>query len=143
MKFHDDHRQEARFLFNSYVGAVCFQYGLQATANWIGKLVKPDDEPVLMENLASRPTTSAPGLAHTQAGTLHANASASANAAAPPPYYVNPPQLPTPPPGVPQGILAIFNQTCSKLGFTIGWESSSHGPQHDPRWEVKCMGERC
>jgi len=98
-----------------------------------------------MENLSSRPTTSAPGFAHgpahTQAGTLHA--SANANAAAPPPYYVSPPQLPTPPPGVPQGTLAIFNQTCSKLGFNVGWESNSHGPQHDPRWEVKCLGERC
>ncbi|OAX32861.1 hypothetical protein K503DRAFT_749435 [Rhizopogon vinicolor AM-OR11-026] len=128
-----DDPEEARFLFNSYVGAVCVQGGLQATANWIGKLVKPDSDqpPGLMGNLGSRPTF-APAT-HAQAGTPHAAATA------PPPYYPSAPQVPTPPPVVPLGTLALFNQTCNQRGFSLEWNSTSNGPSHDPRWEVRCM----
>ncbi|OJA19554.1 Ribonuclease 3, partial [Rhizopogon vesiculosus] len=37
--------EEARFLFNSYVGAVYTQKGLQVVTNWIGRLVNPALEP--------------------------------------------------------------------------------------------------
>ncbi|KAG1754908.1 uncharacterized protein EDB91DRAFT_259463 [Suillus paluster] len=93
-----DDPEEARFLFNSYVGAVCVQYGLQAATDWLG--------------------------------TPHA---------APPPYSsASPPQASTLSSGVPQGALALFNQTCHQKGFSVGWAASSNGPQHDPRWEVRC-----
>jgi len=129
---HDD-LQEARFLFNSYVGAVCVQGGLQATANWIGKLVKPDSDqpPDLMGNLGSRPTF-APAT-HAQAGTPHAAATA------PPPYYPSAPQAPASPPAGPQGTLALFNERCAQRGISIEWISTSNGPSHGPRWEVRCI----
>ncbi|KAG0707444.1 hypothetical protein DFH29DRAFT_895777 [Suillus ampliporus] len=127
-----DDPEEARFLFNSYVGAVCVQGGLQATTDWISKLVKPNDQPLaLVGSPQSRPFSPAlPPTAPPHPGTSQA---------APPPYYP-----PTPPPasslpsGVPQGTLALFNQTCHQRGYSVGWDASANGPQHDPRWEVKC-----
>lgn len=40
-----DKPEEARFLFNSYVGAVYTQKGLQEVTDWIGRLVNPVSEP--------------------------------------------------------------------------------------------------
>ncbi|KIM88548.1 hypothetical protein PILCRDRAFT_2775 [Piloderma croceum F 1598] len=37
-----DTAEERRFLFNSYVGAVCVQDGAQAVQNWIAQLIRPD-----------------------------------------------------------------------------------------------------
>ncbi|KAJ8588410.1 hypothetical protein M405DRAFT_862986 [Rhizopogon salebrosus TDB-379] len=123
----------------SYVGAVSVQDGLPAAASWISKLLKPDDPPpALMDGSGSRPTSTSPPLVRVQAQT----SGTSSTATAPPPYYPNAPQVaasPTPPPAVPLGTLAIFNQTCSQLRFSLEWNSSSNGPQHDPRWEVECM----
>jgi hypothetical protein len=140
--YHNDF-QEARFLFNSYVGAVSVQDGLPAAASWISKLLKPDSDdppPTLMDGSGSRPTSTSPPLVRVQAQT----SGTSSTATAPPPYYPNAPQVaasPTPPPAVPLGTLAVFNQTCSQRRVPLEWNSSSNGPQHDPRWEVKCMGE--
>jgi len=127
--------KEARFLFNSYVGAVSIQYGLQGAADWISKLVKPDEQPlVLFDTLGNRPTLVQP---------MQAQASTPPNVNAPPPYYPGAPQVPLPPQGSPQGFLAILNQTCSQQRLTLDWNISSSGPQHDPRYQVICIGERC
>lgn len=131
-----DDPEEARFLFNSYVGAVCVQDGLQATTDWVSKLVKPEDQPpALVDDSQSHSafSTASPeppvSLPTPQAGTSQA---------APPPYYPTPPQASTIPSGVPQGTLALFNQTCHQRGISVEWIASANGPQHDPRWEVKC-----
>lgn len=127
--------EEGRFLFNSYVGALCVQDGLQATTDWVSKLVKPEGQPPALVDdpqnriLSTASPTSASLPAPTQAGTSQA---------APPPYYPTPPQASTIPSGVPQGTLALFNQTCHQRGFSVEWIASANGPQHDPRWEVKC-----
>ncbi|KAG2062254.1 hypothetical protein BDR06DRAFT_36352 [Suillus hirtellus] len=104
--------EEARFLFNSYVGAVCVQDGLQATTDWISKLVEPEGQPPgLVDDSRDRPLSTVPP---------------------------GSPTISTIPSGVPQGALALFNQTCHQRGFSVEWVASSNGPQHDPRWEVKC-----
>jgi len=126
-------RQEARFLFNSYVGAVCVQDGLQATTDWVSKLVKPDDHPpVLVDNSGS----------HSFMPPSHPPSQAGASHSAPPPYYPSAPHIPTSPSAVPLGTLALFNQTCSQRGISLEWNAVSNGASHDPRWEVKCLGER-
>jgi ribonuclease-3 len=130
-----DNPEEARFLINSYVGAVCIQDGLQAATDWISNLVMPEGQPpALVDDSQNRnsPTTSpeSPAIASlpvTQAST-----------SAPPPYYPTPPEASTIPSGVPQGTLALFNQTCHQRGFSVEWIASANGAQHDPRWDVKC-----
>ncbi|KAG2149621.1 hypothetical protein BD769DRAFT_346608 [Suillus cothurnatus] len=114
-----DDPEEASFLFNSYVGAVCLQDGLQATTDWVSKLVKPEGQaPALVDDPQNNilPTARVSPVSPTSAS------------------------LPTPSQtaGVPQGTLALFNQTCHQRGFSVEWIASANGPQHDPRWEVKC-----
>lgn len=136
-----DNPEEARFLFNSYVGAVCLQDGLQATTDWVSKLVKPEGQPpVLVDDSQNNtlstvlPVSPASAVASLPAspqtaGTLQAD---------PPPYYPTPPQASTILSGVPQGTLALFNQTCHQRGISIQWIASANGLPHDLRWEVKC-----
>lgn len=134
-----DDPEEARFLFNSYVGAVCIQDGLQAATDWVSKLVKPESPPLaLVDDTQNRtlPTTSP--VSPASASLPAAPQAGSTSQAAPPPYYPTPPEVSTIPSGVPQGTLALFNQTCHQRGFSVEWVASANGPQHDPRWEVKC-----
>ncbi|KAG1783548.1 hypothetical protein EV702DRAFT_1054154 [Suillus placidus] len=130
-----DNPEEASFLFNSYVGAVCVQDGLQATTDWVSKLVKPEGQPPALVDDSQDNTLSTMSPA---SASLPAPPQAGTSQAAPPPYYPTPPQASTIPSGVPQGTLALFNQTCHQRGFSIEWVASANGPQHDPRWEVKC-----
>lgn len=129
-----DDPEEARFLFNSYVGAVCLQDGLQAATDWISKLVKPEEQPLaLVDDSQNRTFTTVTPV------PLPASAQAGASQAAPPPYRPpTPPQASTVPSGVPQGILALFNQTCLQRQIPMEWAAAANGLQHDPRWEVKC-----
>lgn len=130
--------EEARFLFNSYVGAVCVQDGLQATTDWVSKLVKPEGQPPgLVDDSRDRLSSTVPPGSPTSP-SVSAPPQAGTSQAAPPPYYPTPPQASAIPSGVPQGALALFNQTCHQRGFSVEWVASANGPQHDPRWEVKC-----
>jgi ribonuclease-3 len=127
-----DRPEEARFLFNSYVGAVYTQKGLQEVMNWVGRLVNPSSEP---------PTVP---------GDTSNNQPAATPPPPPPTYYSQPPPPPPPstapppmpsmpPPAPSQGVLAIFNQTCMQRGLTVEWKPEMTGPPHNPRWEVKCI----
>jgi ribonuclease-3 len=136
-----DDPEEASFLFNSYVGAVCLQDGLQATTDWVSKLVKPEGQaPALVDDPQNNilPTARVSPVSPTSASLPTPSQTAGTSQAAPPPYYPTPPQASTIPSGVPQGTLALFNQTCHQRGFSVEWIASANGPQHDPRWEVKC-----
>ncbi|KAG2044413.1 hypothetical protein BDR03DRAFT_939092 [Suillus americanus] len=136
-----DNPEEARFLFNSYVGAVCLQDGLQATTDWVSKLVKPEGQPPVLVDDSQNNTLSTvlPVPPASAAASLPASPqTAGTSQADPPPYYPTPPQASTIPSGVPQGTLALFNQTCHQRGIPVEWIASANGPQHDPRWEVKC-----
>ncbi|KAG2156605.1 uncharacterized protein EDB93DRAFT_1127472 [Suillus bovinus] len=133
--------EEARFLFNSYVGAICIQDGLQAATDWVSKLVKPEDQPpALVDDSQNRtfPTVSPASPSRPASTSLPASPQAGTSQAAPPPYYPTPPQASTIPSGVPQGTLALFNQTCHQRGISVEWIASANGPNHDPRWEVRC-----
>lgn len=136
-----DDPEEARFLFNSYVGAVCVQDGLQAATDWVSKLVKPEGPPLALvddsQNRTQAPSTTSP-VSPTSAPLPASPQAGSTSQAAPPPYYPTPPEVSTIPSGVPQGTLALFNQTCHQRGISVEWVASANGPQHDPRWEVKC-----
>ncbi|KAG2155545.1 hypothetical protein DEU56DRAFT_767974 [Suillus clintonianus] len=129
-----DRPEEARFLFNCYVGAVYTQKGLQEVMNWIGRLVNPSLEPPAVP------------------GDTSNNQPAATPPPPPPTYYSQPPPPPPPstapppmpsmpPPAPSQGVLAIFNQTCMQRGLTVEWKPEMTGPPHNPRWEVKCIGE--
>ncbi|KAG1864711.1 hypothetical protein DFJ58DRAFT_772526 [Suillus subalutaceus] len=127
-----DRPEEARFLFNSYVGAVYTQKGLQEVMNWVGRLVNPSSEPPTVpgDTTNNQPATTPPPpppMYYSQPPP-------------PPPPSTAPPPMPSMPPPVPsQGVLAIFNQTCMQRGLTVEWKPEMTGPPHNPRWEVKCI----
>lgn len=103
------------------------QKGLPPLLAWISRLISPESEPL-----------AAPG--------------GNAAAPPPPPPYTAPAPLPGPPPSMPAPLptgatpqvntLALFNQTCTQRGHVVNWEAESDGPPHQPRWAVKCYGER-
>ena len=136
-----DKPEEARFLFNCYVGAVYTQKGLQVVTDWIGRLVNPASEPppVPGETFNNQPATTAGPPPPPPPPTYFAQPPAPA----PPPPSTAPPPMPSmpPPPPPSQGVLAIFNQTCMQRGLTVEWKPEMTGPPHNPRWEVKCIGE--
>jgi len=111
--------EETRFLFNSYVGAVYHQKGIQEVYSWVSRLIEPNEEPrKLPGTAASKP----PGT----------------QAAAPADYPMGPPPGATPPPqSVPR--LAYFNQVTTQMGYSVQWAAESTGPPHMPRWTVRCI----
>lgn len=104
------------------------QKGLPPLLAWISRLVSPESEPIA----APGNTTAAvppPPPPYT--------------APAPPPVPPAPMPAPLPTGGLPQvNTLALLNQTCTQRGYIINWEAESEGPAHQPRWAVKCFGER-
>ncbi|KAG1757198.1 hypothetical protein EDB19DRAFT_17373 [Suillus lakei] len=103
--------------YEIYVGAVCVQDGLQATTDWVSKLVKPEDQPpALVDDSQSHSafSTASPeppvSLPTPQAGTSQA---------APPPYYPTPPQASTIPSGVPQAHLLCSIKLVIRGGFLL------------------------
>ncbi|KIJ66250.1 hypothetical protein HYDPIDRAFT_86964 [Hydnomerulius pinastri MD-312] len=130
-----DQPEESRRLFNSYVGAVYVQKGLPVVLDWISRLLNPEVEPPQAPG-----STPASNIPLPQSPPPYSSSSASVTPV--------PPSAPPPPmPGTPTGntpsvnALALFNQTCSQRGLIINWESESEGPPHQPRWQVKCLGE--
>ena len=112
------------------MGAVYVQKGFPPLLAWISRLVNPESEPLV-----------APG---SSAAAVPPPPPPYSSATAPPPSAAPPPTpAPLPAGGAPQvNTLALFNQTCAQRGLVINWETESEGPPHQPRWAVKCLGER-